>query len=208
MGASTPCSWRPIPAALAAGRAFHRVLQPGAFVCPPKQRPNQSSGSLDVFAAETRSSVAESRFSESPVLETGAFWNSPTLSPRVRSACDPQEYPQGRFRHHDGNRAGYGHMRSGRRKSRFAGPSPHEWRWNRTLQAERSSALPVLKTGCVTDSPTFSRSDSVRAFSTRTPPDGGDHYGPMTRVFRVRSGRSAGPNSGSTPRGDRWPCRF
>jgi hypothetical protein len=42
----------------------------------------------------------------------------------------------------------------------YAGTSPTERRWNRTIQAEGCSALPVLKTGCVTDSPNVSPSDS------------------------------------------------
>jgi hypothetical protein len=51
-----------------------------------------------------------------------------------------------------------------------AGLSPTERRWNRTIQAEGCSALPVLKTGCVTDSQSLSRSHFREAIAVQAPP--------------------------------------
>jgi hypothetical protein len=43
---------------------------------------------------------------------------------------------------------------------------PTERRWNRNIQAEGCSALPVVKTGCVTDSPSLSRTHSGLGVAT------------------------------------------
>ncbi|HEV2772803.1 MAG TPA: hypothetical protein VGV57_08260 [Thermoleophilaceae bacterium] len=64
----------------------------------------------------------------------------------------------------------------------FGFDEPTERRWNRTIQAEGCSALPVLKTGWATDSPSVSR----RHFARRIQPSRLPHAVPVAdRVRRL-----------------------
>jgi len=89
----------------------------------------------------------------------------------ARSSCDRQESPLTPISSDSAERSSSPAPRSSAAKvggvQRF---SSTERRWNRTIQAEGCSALPVLKTGCVTDSRSLSesRSGPCRCVSPRT----------------------------------------